>query len=83
MYVCMYSIFSPNEREPLFLGQVIDSDLFEEHCPAAGAVADVLPRPEHIYLEADFDLLGERALREDGLHLRHHSAVHHAAYVHK
>ena len=38
-----------------------------------------LPRPEHVYLEPDFDFLGEGALGEHGLHLRHHSAVDHSA----
>ena len=38
-----------------------------------------LSRPEHVYLEPDFDLLGEGALGEHGLDLRHHGAVDHAA----
>lgn len=37
-----------------------------------------LARFEQIYLQPDFDLLGEGALREDGLHLRHHRARYHA-----
>lgn len=65
-FVCL-----PNEREAFLFGDVIDGDLFE----GAGVA---LPRFEQIYLQADFDLLGEGALREDGLHLRHHARRHHA-----
>ena len=63
----------PNEREPLFLGQVIDRDLFQH------SGRNALPRPEHIYLESDLDLLGEGALREHGLNLGHDGAVDDAA----
>ena len=34
-----------------------------------------LPRPEHIYLEPHFDLLGEGPLGEHGLDLRHDGRV--------
>ena len=52
---------------------MIDSDLFQE------VGVNSLPWSEHVYLEANFDLLGEGALREDGLHLRHHRGVDDAA----
>ena len=41
----------PNEREPLLFGQVVDRDLFKK------TRLNAPPRPKHIYLEADFDLL--------------------------
>ena len=53
---------------------MIDCDLFKEPVGKGG-----FPRSEHVYLEANFDLLGEGALREDGLHLRHHRGVDDAA----
>lgn len=34
---------------------------------------------EQIYLQTDFDLLGEGTLREDSLHLGHHGTGYHAA----
>lgn len=34
---------------------------------------------KEIYLKSDFDLLGEGALGEHGLHLRHHRARHHSS----
>lgn len=37
------------------------------------------PEGTWAYLESHFDLLGEGAFREDGLHLRHHSGAQHAA----
>lgn len=52
---------------------MIDSNLFEIIFGLS------LPRPEHVYLEPDFDLLGEGALGEHGLDLGHHGAVDHAA----
>ena len=63
----------PNETESLFLWNMIDSNLFKIIFGLS------LSRPEHVYLEPDFDLLGEGALREYGLDLRHHGAVDHAA----
>ena len=63
----------PNETESLFLWDMIDSNLFEIIFGLS------LPRPEHVYLEPNFDLLGEGALGEHGLDLRHHGAVDHAA----
>ena len=44
---------------------MVDGDLLEE--PSGGGT---LPGAEHVYLEADFDLLGERPLREQGLNLQ-------------
>lgn len=63
----------PDETESLFLRNMIDSNLFEIIFGLS------LPRPEHVYLEPDFDLLGEGALGEHGLDLGHHGAVDHAA----
>ena len=48
---------------------MVDSNLLEP------ITSDPLARSEHVYLEPDFDLLGERALGEDCLHLQHHSGV--------
>ena len=48
---------------------MVDSNLLEP------ITSDPLARPEHVYLEPDFDLLGERALGEDCLHLQHHGGV--------
>lgn len=62
----------PNEREPFFLRDVVDSDLFKVH------VLDAFARLEEVYLEADFDLLGEGSLREHRLHLGDHGAGDHA-----
>lgn len=63
----------PDQTETLFLGHVIDSDLFQQ------IGADSLPRSEHVYLQSNFDLLGERPLGEHGLDLGHHGGVHHPA----
>ena len=49
---------------------MIDCDLFKEPVGKGG-----FPRSEHVYLQPHFDLLGEGALREDGLDLRHHRRV--------
>lgn len=35
---------------------------------------------KEIYLKSDFDLLGESALGEHGLHLRYHRARHHSSF---
>ena len=51
---------------------MIDGDLFEQ------ITGDTLPGSEHVYLEPNFDLLGERALGEHCLHLGHHRGVDHA-----
>ena len=59
----------PDETETLFLRYVIDSDLFQQ------VGVNSLPWSEHVYLEANFDLLGERPLGEDGLDLGHHGGV--------
>ena len=64
-------LFSPYQGEPLFLWQVVDGDLFQQRSP--------LRRPHHIYLESHLDLLGQGAVRENGLHLRNHCAVDHTA----
>ena len=53
---------------------MIDCDLFKEPVGKGG-----FPRSEHVYLETDFDLLGEGALGEHGLDLRHYGAVDHTA----
>lgn len=51
---------------------MIDADLFQLiRCNALAWL-------EQIYLKADFDLLGQRSLREDSLDLGHHGAGHHA-----
>ena len=63
----------PNETESLFLWNMIDSNLFKIIFGLS------LSRPEHVYLEPDFDLLGEGALGEHGLDLRHYGAVDHTA----
>ena len=63
----------PNETESLFLRDMIDSNLFQIIFGLS------FPRPEHVYLEPDFDFLGESALGEHGLDLRHHRAVDHTA----
>ena len=52
---------------------MIDSNLFQIIFGLS------FPRPEHVYLEPDFDFLGESALGEHGLDLGHHRAVDHAA----
>ena len=65
--------YLPDETESLFLRNMIDSNLFKIILGLS------LPRPEHVYLESHFDLLGECALGEDSLHLRHHAGVDHAA----
>ena len=59
----------PDETETLFLRYVIDSDLFQQ------VGVNSLPWSEHVYLQANFDLLGERPLGEDGLDLGHHGGV--------
>jgi hypothetical protein len=59
----------PNEAEPFLLGHMVDGDLFKEAAGDGG-----LARAEHVYLEANFDLLGERPLREHRLHLQHERA---------
>ena len=51
---------------------MIDCDLFKEPVGESS-----FPRSEHVYLQPNFDLLGEGALREDGLHLWHHCRVDH------
>lgn len=61
---------SPNQTESFLLGDVIDANLFH-------GSRVVFARLEEVYLEAHFDLLGEGTLREDSLHLRHHSRRHH------
>ena len=63
----------PDETETLFLRYVIDSDLFQQ------VGVNSLPWPEHVYLQAHFDLLGQRPLGEDGLDLGHHAGVDDAA----
>jgi hypothetical protein len=55
----------PNEAETFLLGHMVDGDLFKEPAGDGG-----LARPEHVYLEANLDLLGERPLGEHGLHLQ-------------
>ena len=67
------SISLPDETETLFLRYVIDSDLFQQ------TGVNSLPWPEHVYLQAHFDLLGQRSLGEDSLDLGHHGGVHHPA----
>ena len=67
------SISLPDETETLFLRYVIDSDLFQE------VGVNSLPWSEHVYLEANFDLLSKRPLGEDGLDLGHHGGVDDAA----
>ena len=52
---------------------MIDSDLFQE------VGVNSLPWSEHVYLEANFDLLSERPLGEHGLDLGHHGGVDDAA----
>ena len=52
---------------------MIDSDLFEQ------VTGDSLARSEHVYLETNFDLLGESSLREDRLDLGDHGGVDHPA----
>ena len=54
----------PHKTETLFLRDMVDGDLLEQS-RAVGR----FPGPEHVYLESHFDLLGQRALREHGLHL--------------
>ena len=49
---------------------MIDGDLLEE---ARGG--GLLPRPEHVYLKSNFDLLGQRALREQCLDLEPEARV--------
>ena len=53
---------------------MIDCDLFKEPVGKGG-----FPRSEHVYLEANFDLLGESSLREDRLHLRNNRRVDNAS----
>ena len=53
---------------------MIDGDLFKETVGQGS-----LPGSEHVYLEANFDLLGEGALREDSLDLGHHGRVDHTS----
>ena len=60
----------PNETESFLLGDMVDGDLFKE----AGGCG-WLARPEHVYLEANLDLLGEGALGEHRLHLQHTTFV--------
>lgn len=62
----------PDKGETFFLGYVIDGDLFKVF------VLDALARLEEVYLEADFDLLGEGSLREHRLYLRDDRAGHHS-----
>ena len=50
---------------------MIDSDLFE-NAISKGSFS----RAEHVYLQPNFDFLGERPLREDGLNLRHNRGIH-------
>ena len=52
---------------------MIDSDLFQQ------TRVNSLPWAEHVYLQANFDLLGQRPLGEDGLDLGHHAGVDDAA----
>ena len=59
----------PNKTESFLLRDMVDSNLLEP------ITSDPLARPEHVYLEPDFDLLGERALGEDCLHLQQHGGV--------
>ena len=49
---------------------MIDGDLFKETVGQGS-----LPGSEHVYLKANFDLLGESSLREDRLHLRNNRRV--------
>ena len=63
----------PDETETLFLRYVIDSDLFQE------VGVNSLPWSEHVYLQANFDLLGQRPLGEHGLDLGYHTGVDDAA----
>ncbi len=58
----------PNEAESFLLGHMVDGDLFKEAAGDGG-----LARAEHVYLEANLDLLGERPLREHRLHLQQES----------
>ena len=53
---------------------MIDGDLFKETVGQGS-----LPGSEHVYLEANFDLLGESSLREDRLYLRNNCRVDHAS----
>lgn len=69
----MHCNFLPNQREALLLRYMIDTDL------AQLFRRNTLAWFEQIYLQTDFDLLGEGTLRENCLHLRHHGAGHHAA----
>ena len=64
----------PDKTETLFLRYVIDSDLFQQ------VGVNSLPWSEHVYLKANFDLLSQRPLGEDGLDLGHHGAVDHAPF---
>ena len=50
---------------------MIDSNLFQQ------IVSDTLPGPEHVYLETNFDLLGESSLGEHRLDLGHNCGVDH------
>ncbi len=61
----------PNEAESFLLGHMVDGDLFKEAAGDGG-----LARAEHVYLEANLDLLGERPLRKHRLHLQHERARH-------
>ncbi len=60
----------PDERESLLFGDVIDGDLF----PRSRVVRSQFGQ---IYLQSHFDLLGECARREDGLHLGHDRRRYH------
>jgi hypothetical protein len=62
-------VILPNEAETFRLGHMVDGDLFKESAGDGG-----LARAEHVYLEANLDLLGERPLREHRLHLQHERA---------
>ena len=53
---------------------MIDCDLFKEPVGEGS-----FPGSEHVYLQPNFDLLGEGALREDSLDLGHHGRVDHTS----